>query len=62
MKHNKLYLVEAHGYEWHRTILITADKNAAIHLAKTHECECGCQVMEHEVGALDSGKKVYPTW
>jgi hypothetical protein len=60
MKTKTVYLVEAHEFEWHRTILVTTDKNAAVHLAKTHECRCGCQVWEHEVGKLDSGKQVYP--
>lgn len=63
MKPKLVYLVNAHDFEWHRTILVTKDKNAAVHLAKTHECRCGCTVSEYEVdGKVDSGKKIYPDW
>ena len=57
-----MYLTYTHGLEGHRVILVTADKDAAVHLAKTYDCERGCQVIAHEVGKFDAGKRVYPDW
>lgn len=61
-----VYLVNAHGHEWHRTIAILTDKVQAIHLARVlgncyKDAPCGCTVWEHEVNGGE-GKKIYPDW
>jgi hypothetical protein len=61
-----VYLVNAYGFEWHRTIAVFSDKDKAIDLARVtgncyKEAPRGCEVWEHEVNGGE-GKRVYPDW
>jgi hypothetical protein len=64
---NKVYLVEGHHFEWHRTIAVKSNKDDAVNLAKieghNEEWRCGVEVWEYTVdGPLDKGVKIYPDW
>lgn len=64
---NKVYLIEGHHFEWHRTIAVKSDKEEAVSLARAEgnnpQWRCGVEVWEHEIdGPLDKGVKIYPDW
>ena len=66
MEPETVYLVNAYGFEWHRTIQVTADKDKAINLAHVAGNDAkiaprGCEVWEHVLDGGE-GKKIYPDW